>query len=124
MNLQVLFTFVYLCTILFYVIYVFIDWLKVYQDFDVALPLIGDRACIHIDTQTGEQLAMTQPKIKHEGSYSTTLQIVISGNRLSVSGNPSRINRLDNLFGYTRLEDCIAVYNRILKDYDLPTLTP
>ncbi len=102
----------------------FYDWLKVYQDFDVALPLIGDRACIHIDTQTGEQLAMTQPKIKHEGSYSTTLQIVISGNRLSVSGNPSRINRLDNLFGYTRLEDCIAVYNRILKDYDLPTLTP
>ncbi len=102
----------------------FYDWLKVYQDFDEALPLIGDRACIHIDTETGEQLKVSQPKIQHEGSYSTTLSIAISDNRLTVTGNPSRINRLDNLFGYTRLFDCLAVYNTILRDYDLPPFTP
>ncbi len=102
----------------------FFDWLKLYQDFDYELPLIGERACIHIDAATGEQLRLTQPPIKHEGSHSTTITITISSNRLTVTGNPSRINRLDNLFGYTRLTDCVAIYNAILRTYGLPEFTP
>lgn len=101
----------------------FIDWLTVHQDFDFRLPLIGDRALIVLDTETGEELQVKCPTISHEGSYSTNIQIRISGNRLSVSGNPSRIDRLENLFGFTSIDQCIAVYNRILKTYDLPLLT-
>lgn len=101
----------------------FIDWLTVHQDYDFRLPLVGDRALIVLDTDSGEELQVKCPTISHEGSYSTNLQIRISGNRLTVSGNPSRIDRLENLFGFTSIDQCIAVYNRILKTYGLPQLT-
>lgn len=103
--------------------FMFIDWLTVHQDFDYSLPLIGDRAFIVLDTDTGEELQVKCPTINHEGSYSTGIHIRISGNRLTVSGNPSRIDRLENLFGFTSIDQCIAVYNRILKTYGLPALT-
>src|SRR5690606_34900029 len=38
-------------------------------------------------------------------------------------GNPSRVGRLDNLFGYQHVEQCIGVYNRILAEYGLPPFT-
>lgn len=101
----------------------FYDWLTAHQDFDYQLPLIGDRAYVVIDTETSEQLQVRVPTIQHEGSYSTQLHIRISGNRLTVSGNPSRIDRLDNLFGFTTLDQCFAVYNRILRSYGLPEFT-
>ena len=101
----------------------FIDWLTVHQDYDFRLPLVGDRALIVLDTDTGEELQVKCPTISHEGSYSTNIQIRISGNRLTVSGNPSRIDRLENLFGFTSIDQCIAVYNRILKTYGLPEFT-
>ena len=101
----------------------FFDWLTAHQDFDYQLPLIGDRAFIVIDTETSEQLQVKTPAINHEGSFSTQLQIRISGNRLTVSGNPSRIDRLDNLFGFSSLDQCFAVYNRILRSYGLPEFT-
>lgn len=102
----------------------FYDWLKIEQEYDFELPLIADRASHHIDVETGEHVATTQPAVTHEGSFSTTIQVQISGNRLRVSGNPSRINRIENLFGFTRLSDCVATYNRILLDLGLPALTP
>lgn len=101
----------------------FYDWLTIYQDFDFRLPIMGDRAFLNIDTITGEQLAITQPSIQHEGSFSTSVQIRISGNRLTVSGNPSRINRLENLFGFSTLDQCVAVYNKILIGLGLPVFT-
>jgi len=101
----------------------FYDWLNVYQDFDYELPLVGDRANIVIDTDTGDQLSITQPTMKYEGSYSTSINIRVSGNRISISGNPSRVNRLDNLFGLTTLEQCFSVYNSILHSLGLPAFT-
>lgn len=101
----------------------FFDWLTVHQDFDYQLPLIGDRAIVVLDTDSGEQLQVKCPSINHEGSFSTNIQIRISGNRLTVSGNPSRFDRLDNLFGLTTLDQCIEVYNRILRVYGLPEFT-
>lgn len=101
----------------------FYDWLSIYQDFDSRLPIMGKRASINIDTTTGEQLAITQPSIQHEGSFSTSIQIRITGNRITISGNPSRINRIENLFGYSTLEQCVEVYNKILLDLGLPVFT-
>lgn len=101
----------------------FFDWLTVHQDFDYQLPLIGDCAIVVLDTVSGEQLQVKCPSINHEGSYSTNIQIRISGNRLTVSGNPSRFDRLDNLFGLATIDQCIAVYNRILRMYGLPEFT-
>lgn len=101
----------------------FFDWLTMYQDHDCDHPLISDRAAIQIDTITGEHLGLTQPSLSVEGSYCTSIQVRISGGRITISGNPSRFNRLDNLFGFTDLDDCVLVYNRILDSLGLPRFT-
>lgn len=102
----------------------FFDWLTLYQDHPgIELPMLGDRASIVIDTATGEHLGVRQPSLTHQGSYSTSIQIRITGQRVTVSGNPSRIDRLDNLFGFTSLDECVAVYNRILLSLGLPPFT-
>lgn len=99
----------------------FFDWLTMYQDHpDVHFPMLGDRASIVIDTATGEHLGLRQPTLQHEGSFSTSIQVRISGQRITVSGNPSRIDRIDNLFGFTDLDECVGVYNRILLSLGLP----
>jgi hypothetical protein len=101
----------------------FFDWLKVYQDFDHQLPLIAGRHFIAVDTPTGEALGISQDSLKHVGSFSTSITIRISGNRLTVDGNPSRVDRLENLFGFSTIDQCIDVYNRILQSYGLPKFT-
>lgn len=101
----------------------FFDWLSIYQDHPDALPLIADRHFIAIDSVTGEDLGITQPTLEHSGSYSTSIRIRVSGNRVTVTGNPSRVNRLDNLFGFSTLDQCVDVYNDILKSYGLPPFT-
>lgn len=101
----------------------FFDWLTIYQDHEGDLPMIGERATITIDTSTGAHLGTSQPIVQHEGSYCTSLQIRISGNRITVKGNPSRINRLDNLFGLQSLDECVSVYNRVLSSLGLPSFT-
>lgn len=101
----------------------FYDWVEVYQDFGYELPLVSDRAYQNIDTETGEGGKITQPGFQHPGSYSTSIRIQISGDRITMSGNPSRYGRIDNLFGLTTLDDCMAVYNRILRSLGLPEFT-
>lgn len=38
-------------------------------------------------------------------------------------GNPSRWQRMDNLFGLTTLDECVEIYNHVLAQYDLPPFT-
>jgi len=101
----------------------FYDWVEVYQDFDFELPLVGDRAYQNIDVLTGEGGKLMQPGWQHEGSFCTSIRISISGNRLTVKGNPSRYGRLDNLFGLSTLDQCMDVYNKILRTLGLPEFT-
>ncbi len=58
-----------------------------------------------------------------EGSYSTKLTIRCNGNRVRVEGNPSRWQRMDNLVGLYRLDECVEIYNHVLAKYDLPPFT-
>lgn len=101
----------------------FYDWLSIYQDHDFKMPLVSGRYFIAVDSATGEDLGIRQDTLNHAGSFSTSINIRISGNRVTVTGNPSRINRTDNLFGYTSIDDCVAVYNKILATYGLPPFT-
>ncbi|MCY1278772.1 Phage X family protein [compost metagenome] len=98
----------------------FIDWLAVSQEYDFDLPAVTDVVIETLCRKTGERLSSREPHFKHEGSWSTSITINVQGRRISVEGNPSRIDRADNLFGYETIEQCIAVYNRILADYGLP----
>lgn len=101
----------------------FIDWLSCSQDFDYELPIISQDGYAHFDYIEGAFGSIRQSRIQHEGSYSTSISVHVRGNSIVMEGNPSRYNRLDNLFGFTSLEDCFAVYNSILLSLGLPIFT-
>lgn len=104
----------------------FFDWLSIKQTHDTAsglLPVFCKLHSFHCDRETGEEFE-TRTRGQHEGSYSTTISIRCDGSTVEVSGNPSRLNRLDNLFGIQELGHCVLVYNRILREYGLPPFTP
>lgn len=121
-----------MCTVYIYIcmhintmlhVHMFIDRLDVKQVFDQPLPVVSDRVAFTLDTVTGEQSQPRQFPVTPEGSYSTKIQVRISGNVLYVSGNPSRYGRPDNLQGFTHIDDCFALYNRVLSQIGLPPLT-
>ena len=101
----------------------FIDWLTISQEHDHDLPIVCDILTLTIDSNTNEVLSTKQPRFKHEASYSTSVTIHIQGRKIRVEGNPSRVGRLDNLFGFTTIEQCVAVYNDLLREYGLPGFT-
>jgi hypothetical protein len=99
----------------------FIDRLDMHQDYEPgSLPLVGEDLCQRISLETGEVRKKTPSKKNLEGSYSTSLLVRCDGSRVSVEGNPSRWQRLDNLFGHTTFDACVAVYNHVLLSLGLP----
>ena len=100
-----------------------IDWLSVSQEHDHDLPVVCDVFTLTIDANTNEVLSTRQPRFKHEASHSTSVTIHVQGRKIRVEGNPSRVGRLDNLFGFTSIEQCISVYNALLREYGLPPFT-
>jgi len=102
----------------------FIDWIKAQQDYPFDLPKLSKRFSRHFDADTGEQLGESAPAFLAEGSYCTTFRIQVTGRRIIVDGNPSRINRLDNVFGLRTLAECFRVINSILIELGLPSMTP
>lgn len=101
----------------------FYDWIKAFQDYDYDLPKVGDVITRRFDVDTEELLSTSVPAFFAEGSYSTTFRIHVCGRRITVDGNPSRLNRLDNVFGIPNLEGCMRVINALLAEYDLPPMT-
>jgi hypothetical protein len=101
----------------------FYDWIKAYQDYPFDLPFVSKMFSRHFDAETGEQIAETTPAFLAEGSYCTTFRIHVAGRRITVDGNPSRINRLDNVFGIESLDDCMRVINSVLAELKLPPMT-
>lgn len=96
--------------------WMFYDYLTVEQVYPFLLPQIGDTGICYYDRKTGQTLRERSPTYKQEGSYSTSIRIHVDGNKLRVEGNPSAINRLDNLHGFQTIAECIAVYNSILRE--------
>jgi len=101
----------------------FIDWLKITQDFKRELPLVSENSYKNVYIQTGECSDTKQPTIKHEGSFSTFITIKITGSTITMDGNPSKYGRLDNVIGFTSLENCVNLYNEILSSLGLPVFT-
>lgn len=101
----------------------FIDWLTISQEHDHDLPVVCDVFTLTIDANTDEVLSTKQPRFVHRESFCTSVTIHVSGRNIRVDGNPSRIGRLDNLFGFSTIEQCVAVYNALLAQYGLPPFT-
>lgn len=104
----------------------FIDKLCVTQDHypvdGQVLPQVGEYRNWRTDMKTGES-SESIGKLKLEGSFSSLLTICSDGFRVSVYGNPSRWQRIDNLYGLETIDECIAVYNHILIGLGLPPFT-
>lgn len=101
----------------------FFDWIKAYQDYSHDLPRVGETICRRFDLETDELLSTSVPAFYAEGSYCTTFRIHVCGRRITVDGNPSRLNRLDNVFGITSLDGCMRVINAVLVELGLPEMT-
>ncbi|BDP37765.1 hypothetical protein VA208B3_41610 [Vibrio alginolyticus] len=85
--------------------------------------MVGTHVIERVDMESGEKLPPSVNQKILEGSYSTKLTIRCNGNRVRVEGNPSRWQRMDNLFGLKTLDECVSIYNHILAKYDLPPFT-
>lgn len=96
------------------------DWLKAEQDFLLPLPMLGNVAYQRIRVDTGEASELTQPNFRHEGSFCDVVNIKIRGSVLTMSGNPSRWGKLDNVFGCRSIDECFDVFNGILCSLGLP----
>lgn len=101
----------------------FIDWLSCHQDYDFELPIIAKDGYQVINFEDGDVSQIRQNKVQHAGSFSTSIQIKVTSQRVSISGNPSRFNRIDNLIGLSSVDACVAVYNQILLGLGLPPFT-
>ena len=100
-----------------------IDWLTISQEHQHDLPVVCDVVTLTIDANTNELLSTKQPGFVHRESFSTSVTIHVSGRNVRVDGNPSRVGRLDNLFGFSTIDQCVAVYNALLAQYGLPPFT-
>lgn len=95
-----------------------IDWLTLYQKGD--FPRFGSELVVHSDLDTGEITKEWVTRHVVKGSFDTSLTIRSDGTGLEVSGNPSRFARKDNVFGFSKVSDCIALYNSVLRSLGLP----
>lgn len=98
-----------------------VDWLTVRQSHGFgSCPIFSDGKVMEIDCETGDRRWEVYKSKKQDGSHRSSLQIRSDGDTVSVSGNPSRWNREDNLFGVRSVAAAIDVYNRVLADSGLP----
>ncbi len=100
-----------------------IDWLSVSQNHVEPHEPFGADLVLHTDPETGEVTREHIVGFQHQGSFDTSLRIRSDGHRVEVSGNPSRFNREDNLFGFTAMADCMQLYNELLASLGLPLFT-
>lgn len=102
----------------------FYDWVKVSQVFHgVEIPQLGDIVIETWNTKTGEQVSTRQPFYHYQGSYSSQIVIQIRGNEVIFDGNISRLDRTDNLYGFTSLDEAMIAINRVMAEHGLPPFT-
>lgn len=97
----------------------FVDWLTIRQCHRQA-PLFADSYVARVDIQDGELIWGNYVGKSEEGSFSSSLRIRSDGQTVEVSGNPSRWNREENLFGVRSVDAAIAVFNSVLVGLGLP----
>lgn len=111
----------------------FIDWLSIAQRHGGDLPIIGDGVTMRgesfdefevdgekfICLRPGEKFRYSVPSRQHRGSFDTSLRLRSDGTTVSLSGNPGRFERPDNVFNYG-LDETIERASRIVMEHGLP----
>lgn len=100
---------------------VVVDWLSISEKHPAGgLPVWGEDCLLKYDLATGETLAKWITGYQHPGSYDSSLRVRCDGSRVEVSGNPSRWNRPDNVWGFETVQEAAVVYDRVLESLGLP----
>jgi len=101
---------------------VFCDWVSVSQIHTKRVPQMAKTVALIFDTESGEVIGEAPRGFQHEGSYDSRLLITSFGNRVSLSGNLSRLNKQDNVFGHT-IDQTKHLCNEVLTSLNLPAFS-
>lgn len=130
---------------------VFIDWLNVAQrhkqavvdagSFEncrvVELPIVGDGVTMKGESfdefehegekflcvRPGENFRYSIPSKQQKGSFSTAVRVRSDGSTVTLSGNPGRFGRPDNVFNY-RIQDTVELASDLVALNGLPRFSP
>lgn len=99
----------------------FCDWVSIYQRHTHPVKKFSKGAILTID-EHGEVVSMVLKRDRFEGSHESAVMLRSDGETVEFSGNVSKFNRKDNVFGYT-FESCLRKINKICEQAGLPHFT-
>lgn len=102
---------------------VFVDWFSASQLHpEGGLPVITGGLVVHYDASGLPRFEFNR-SASIGGSHETAVRVGCDGYRVSLSGNPGRFSRPDNLFNHG-FPGTVEAANRILQGLGLPAFTP
>lgn len=100
----------------------FIDWITITQHHPGAvLPILTGGVTVHYSAE-GVPVFERNQSTRFQGSFDTSVRVGCDGFRVSLSGNPGRLSRPDNVFNHG-LAGTIEACNRVLVELGLPPFT-
>lgn len=99
----------------------FVDWIKCSQYHGPDTPEFVGSLRFGLDDFGEVKYETGQPR-KVEGSWSSSVQVASHGGFVRFSGNVSRFDRPDNLFGF-ELDECMRRINQLMAKLGLPAFT-
>lgn len=100
----------------------FIDWITASQHHpDGGLPVLTGGVTVHYSAE-GLPIFERNQSTRFTGSFDTSVRVGCDGFRISLSGNPGRLSRPDNVFNHG-LQGTLEACNRILVELGLPPFT-
>lgn len=100
----------------------FIDWITITQHHSgKVLPILTGGVTVHYSAD-GVPVFERNQSTRFQGSFDTSVRVGCDGFRVSLSGNPGRLSRPDNVFNHG-LAGTIKACNRILVELGLPPFT-
>ena len=112
----------------------FIDWLNIAQrHFGQDLPIVGDGVSMKgesfeefdvdgekfICLRPGDNFRYSVPSKQARGSHDTSMRLRSDGSTVTLSGNPGRFNRPDNVFNYG-IDETVVKASEIVQAHGLP----
>ncbi len=100
----------------------FIDWITVTQfHSEGGWPIVSGGVVVNYDASGAPVFERNKPA-RFQGSFETGVAVGCDGFRVSLSGNPGRLSRPDNVFNHG-IAGTVAACNRVLESFGLPPFT-
>lgn len=96
----------------------FCDWVSIYQRHTSPVKKYSNGAIVTVD-EHGEVTGIVLKRHQFKGSHESAIMLRSDGETVEFSGNVSKFNRMDNVFGLP-FQSCIEKINRICEQAGLP----